>query len=433
MASRRSTRCIIGQVRSTEMRGNMDCRHCKEQLETVFVDLDSSPPSNAYVKDVTVAEASFPLRVLVCTNCWLVQTEDYAAADELFEEDYAYFSSYSPSWLEHSKRYVNTMIDRFKLTADHNVVEVAANDGYLLQYVVEAGVPCYGVEPTASTAKVAREKGIDIVEEFFGVSLGQRLASEGRSADLTAANNVLAHVPDINDFVGGFAALLTEQGVSTFEFPHLGLLVSEGLFDTIYHEHYSYLSLTAVDRIFRENGLSVFDVEKLTTHGGSLRVFAKRSDTGSHAVTPAVAALLAEEAAAGVSTAAYYSGFQERVDAIREDLLAFLNNAEAEGKTVAAYGAAAKGNTLLNYSGVSADRVAFVVDANPHKQGQFLPGSHVPIVAEATLKEQQPDYVLVLPWNLMTEISSQLSYMNEWGGKLVRAVPSLEISEPAGG
>jgi hypothetical protein len=430
MARLRPAGCIIGQICPTELRENMDCRHCKEQLETVFVDLESSPPSNAYVKDVTAPEASFPLRVLVCTNCWLVQTEDYAAADELFEEDYAYFSSFSPSWLEHSKRYVHDMIERFGLTAEHCVVEVAANDGYLLQYVVEAGVPCYGVEPTASTAKAAREKGIDIVEEFFGVALGERLANEGRRADLTAANNVLAHVPDINDFVGGFAALLTEQGVSTFEFPHLGLLVSEGLFDTIYHEHYSYLSLTAVDRIFRENGLSVFDVEKLTTHGGSLRVFAQRSDTGNHAMSPAVAALLAEESEAGVSTADYYGGFQERVDGIRDGLLAFLDSAEADGKSVAAYGAAAKGNTLLNYSGVSADRVAFVVDANPHKQNQFLPGSHVPIVDESTLKEQKPDYVLVLPWNLMNEISSQLSYMNEWGGKLVRAVPTLEITEP---
>lgn len=415
------------------MRENMDCRHCKEELKTVFVDLDSSPPSNAYLTDQNVAEASYPLRVLVCNNCWLVQTEDYAAADELFDGDYAYFSSYSPSWLEHSKRYVHSMIDRFGLTADNCVVEVAANDGYLLQYVVEAGIPCYGVEPTASTAKVAREKGIDIVEEFFGVEVGSRLKSEGRGADLTAANNVLAHVPDINDFVGGFAALLTEQGVSTFEFPHLGLLVSEGLFDTIYHEHYSYLSLTAVDRIFGENGLTVFDVEKLTTHGGSLRVYAKRSDTGNHQVTEAVGQLLAEEASDGVSTAAYYGGFQERVDAIRAGLLAFLDQAEADGKTVAAYGAAAKGNTLLNFSRVGADRVDFVVDANPHKQGQFLPGSHVPIVDESVLKESKPDYVLVLPWNLMTEISSQLSYMNEWGGKLVRAVPTLEISAPSAG
>ena len=408
----------------------MDCRHCNIELKNVFVDLDSSPPSNAYLTDPTVDEASYPLRVLVCDNCWLVQTEDYAAADELFDPDYAYFSSFSPSWLKHSEAYVNAMVDRFELDAQSCVVEVAANDGYLLQYVVDAGVPCYGVEPTASTAKAAREKGIDIVEEFFGEALGKRLAESGRAADLTAANNVLAHVPDINDFVKGFTEILKPNGVSTFEFPHLGLLVSEGLFDTIYHEHYSYLSLTAVKRIFAESGLTVFDVERLTTHGGSLRVFAQRTDTGTHAVTDAVTALLAEEAEAGVSTLSYYEGFQERVNDIRAGLLAFLDQAEADGKSVAAYGAAAKGNTLLNFSGVKADRILFVVDANPHKQGQFLPGSRIPIVDEAAIRDQRPDYVLVLPWNLMDEISSQLSYISDWGAKLVRAVPALEVSDP---
>lgn len=409
----------------------MICRHCSHDLSVVFVDLDASPPSNAYVTDPSIEEVSYPLRVLVCSNCWLAQTEDYAAADELFESDYAYFSSYSTSWLEHSERYVETMVDRFGLGPDSCVVEVAANDGYLLQYVKARGIPCYGVEPTASTAKVARdERGIDIVEEFFGVELGARLAGDGRSADMTAANNVLAHVPDINDFVGGFREILAPSGVSTFEFPHLGLLVSEGLFDTIYHEHYSYLSLTAVKRIFEAQGLSVFDVEKLSTHGGSLRVYAQRTDTGAHAVSDAVGALLAEEASHGVSTEAYYSGFQPRVDKIRDDLLAFLDKAEAEGHSVAAYGAAAKGNTLLNYSRIGADRIGFVVDANPHKQGQYLPGSKVPIVDESALREQRPAYVLVLPWNLMTEIAEQISYIGEWGGKLVRAVPELEIIEP---
>ncbi|MEM7275459.1 MAG: class I SAM-dependent methyltransferase [Actinomycetota bacterium] len=409
----------------------MDCRHCNWGLDAVFVDLDSSPPSNAYLSAPDAPEASYPLRVLVCEKCWLVQTEDYAAADELFDADYAYFSSFSPSWLKHAERYVQDMIERFGLTADHCVVEVAANDGYLLQYVVEAGIPCYGVEPTASTARTAREKGIEIIEEFFGVEVGRRLATEGRRADLTAANNVLAHVPDINDFVGGFAELLNPDGVSTFEFPHLGVLVAEGLFDTIYHEHYSYLSLTTVAVIFEANGLSVFDVERLSTHGGSLRVFAQRLDTGTRAVTDAVRDLLAEEDEAGVSTLAYYQGFQARVDAIRDGLLAFLDEAEGAGKTVAAYGAAAKGNTLLNYSRVGADRIDFVVDANPHKQGQYLPGSHVPIVDESVLRDRKPDYVLVLPWNLMTEITEQLAYIAEWGGKLVRAVPQLELSDPA--
>ncbi|MEM9564977.1 MAG: class I SAM-dependent methyltransferase [Actinomycetota bacterium] len=408
----------------------MKCRYCFHPLTIAFVDLDSSPPSNAYRTSLDGPEAEYPLRVLVCETCWLVQTEDYAAADELFEEDYAYFSSFSTSWLEHSKRYVEAMVERFELDADSCVVEIAANDGYLLQYVVEAGIPCYGVEPTASTAKAARDKGIEIVEEFFGVELGKRLASDGRSADLTAANNVLAHVPDINDFVGGFAALLKPDGVSTFEFPHLGVLVEQCLFDTIYHEHYSYLSLTAVSQVFEGNGLSVFDVEELPTHGGSLRVYAQRSDTGTRPVTEAVTSLLAREEADGVSTVGYYEGFQARVDEIRDGLLAFLDRAEADGKTVAAYGAAAKGNTLLNYSRVTADRVDFVVDANPHKQGQFLPGSHVPIVDQAVLYDRKPDYVLVLPWNLMDEISTQLAGVAEWGGRLVRAVPALEIIEP---
>lgn len=408
----------------------MKCRHCSQELTAVFVDLDSSPPSNAYQTTPDAPETSYPLRVLVCENCWLVQTEDFvASADEMFAEDYAYFSSFSPSFLKHAETYVQAMIDRFELDATKRVVEVAANDGYLLQYVVEAGIPCYGVEPTASTAKAAREKGIEIVEEFFGVELGKRLAEEGRRADLTAANNVLAHVPDINDFVGGFAEILTEDGVSTFEFPHLGQLVADCLFDTVYHEHYSYLSLTSVSRIFAANGLSVFDVEKVPTHGGSLRVYAQRLDTGVRPVSQAVHDLMAEEATAGVSTIEYYQGFQARVDAIRSGLLSFLDSAEAEGKSVAAYGAAAKGNTLLNYSGVTSDRIDFVVDANPHKQNQYLPGSRVPIVAESVLRERKPDYVLVLAWNLMTEITEQLSYVSEWGGKLVRAIPALEIAD----
>ncbi len=405
----------------------MRCRHCRTELTKVFVDLETSPPSNAYLSRADQPETEFPLKVLVCDECWLVQTEDYAAADQLFEEDYAYFSSFSVSWLDHSKRYVEAMTDRFELDEESCVVEVAANDGYLLQYVVERNIPCYGIEPTASTARAAREKGIEIFEEFFGVAMGERLASEGRSADLTAANNVLAHVPDINDFVGGFAALLNPHGVSTFEFPHLSVLVAQGLFDTIYHEHYSYLSLTTVNQIFSTNGLTVFDVEQLPTHGGSLRAYAQRSDSGERPVTTAVHELLKFEAIEGVSTAEYYQGFQARVDRIREDLLQFLADADAEGKNVAAYGAAAKGNTLLNYSKVGADSINFVVDANPHKQGQFLPGSRIPIVDEQVLREAKPDYILVLPWNLLDEIASQLSYTADWGAQMVRAVPALEI------
>ena len=407
----------------------MDCRHCKTPLELVFVDLDESPPSNSYIADPQAPETSYPLRVLVCDNCWLVQTEDFAAAGEFFDPTYAYFSSFSSSWLAHAKAYVELVTNRFDLDESSHVVEVAANDGYLLQYVKERGIPCLGIEPTTSTADAAREKGIEIVEEFFGVGLAERLVAEGRQADLTAANNVLAHVPDINDFVGGFAQILKPQGVSTFEFPHLLPLVDQCLFDTIYHEHYSYLSLTSVDRIFTENGLTVFDVQEIPTHGGSLRAYAQRTDSGNRPRTEAVNELLERETAAGVSTATYYQGFQARVDAIRDGLLEFLTNAEREGKSVAAYGAAAKGNTLLNYSRVGSDRIDLVVDANPHKQNMYLPQSHIRIVDEQALKDAKPDYVVILPWNLMTEISNQLEYVKDWGGRLLRAVPAIEFVE----
>lgn len=408
----------------------MSCRHCRSSLELVFVDLDESPPSNSYLASLDQPENAYPLRVLVCENCWLVQTEDFAEADEFFASTYAYFSSFSSSWLAHAKAYVDEMVGRFGLDGTSKVVEVAANDGYLLQYVAERGIPCLGVEPTLSTAQAAREKGLQIVNEFFGVELAERLVAEGHRADLTVANNVLAHVPDINDFAAGFATLLKPQGVSTFEFQHLVPLVDECLFDTIYHEHYSYLSLTAAEQILATAGLHVFDVAEVPTHGGSLRLFAQRSDTGTRARAQSVDDLLARETAAGVNGSEYYRGFQSRVDAVRQGLLDFLAKAEAEHKSVAAYGAAAKGNTLLNYSGVGADQIDFVVDANPHKQGQFLPGSHVPIVDEDHLKAAEPDYVLVLPWNLLDEISRQLHYIGDWGGRLLRAVPTIAIVDP---
>jgi SAM-dependent methyltransferase len=304
----------------------MKCRHCQTGLTSSLIDLGTAPPSNAYLNQQTLhaPEKYFPLRVLVCTECWLVQTEDYAGADELFSADYAYFSSFSTTWLKHAEQYVTDMAQRFALNANSHVVEVAANDGYLLQYVKARGIPCLGIEPTTSTAKAARAKGIEIVEEFFGVKLAQQLAAQGKQADLTVANNVLAHVPDINDFVGGFAALLKPAGVSTFEFPHLLRLVSENQFDTIYHEHYSYLSLTAVKRIFDRNGLSVFDVEELPTHGGSLRVYAQRKDTGIHKLSHNVAKLLERETAAGMNRTAFYTGFQAKANKVKNDLLVFL-------------------------------------------------------------------------------------------------------------
>lgn len=407
----------------------MKCRHCGTELKLPLVDLGSAPPSNAYLTEQTLhaPEKWFPLRVLVCEQCWLAQTEDFAQANELFDAEYAYFSGFSSSWLMHSERYVADMVARFNLTAESHVVEVAANDGYLLQYVKARNIPCTGVEPTASTAAAARAKGIPIVEDFFGVRLAQDLAAQGKQADLTAANNVLAHVPDINDFVAGFAKVLKPQGVSTFEFPHLLKLVAENQFDTIYHEHFSYLSLAAVNRIFSANGLTVFDVEEHSTHGGSLRVFAQRSDTGQQPRSARVDEMLQREAQAGMLRADYYTGFQAKTDQVKNDFLAFLLEAKRQGKTVAAYGAAAKGNTLMNYAGIRPDLIQFVADRNPAKQGKYMPGSRIPILDEEKLQAAKPDFVIILPWNLKEEVMGQLACIQNWGGKFVIAVPKLEV------
>ncbi len=408
----------------------MKCRHCGSELRLPLVDLGSAPPSNAYLTEQTLhaPEKWFPLRVLVCEHCWLAQTEDFAQAGELFDSEYAYFSGFSRSWLAHSECYVTDMAGRFNLTAASHVVEVAANDGYLLQYVKARNIPCTGVEPTASTAAAARAKGIPIVEDFFGVRLAKDLAAQGKQADLTAANNVLAHVPNINDFVAGFAVLLKPLGVATFEFPHLLKLIAENQFDTIYHEHFSYLSLTAVDRIFSANGLAVFDVEEHPTHGGSLRVFAQRSDTGQQPRSSKVEELLQREARVGMLGADYYSGFQVKTDRVKNDFLAFLLEARRRGKTVAAYGAAAKGNTLMNYAGIRPDLIQFVVDRNPAKQGKYMPGSRIPIVDESSIQNSKPDYVVILPWNLRAEVTQQLEYIKAWGGRFVTAVPELQIT-----
>lgn len=407
----------------------MKCRHCGTELSLPLIDLGSAPPSNSYLSTEALhaPEKWYPLRVLVCQHCWLVQTEDFAHYADLFSEDYAYFSSFSSSWLKHAEAYVDAMIGRFGLSASSRVVEVASNDGYLLQYVKARGIPCYGIEPTTSTAQAARAKGIEVVESFFGVALAQELAGKGLRADLMAANNVLAHVPDINDFVAGFARLLAPAGVATFEFPHLLRLVEERQFDTIYHEHFSYLSLTAVRRILEHNGLQLFDVEELPTHGGSLRLYAQRLDTGLQEASPRVAALQERENAAGMNRTDFYAGFQAKANVVKNDLVAFLIEAARSGKRVAAYGAAAKGNTLLNYAGVRPDLISYVVDLNPAKQGKCLPGSRIPIVAEDFLKQDRPDFVVILPWNLRDEIMAQLAYVRAWGGRFVTAVPSLKV------
>ena len=405
----------------------MNCRHCSTPLSLPLVDLGSAPPSNAYLTAETLQapETWYPLRVLVCERCWLVQTQDFARAEDLFDAHYAYFSSYSNTWLAHAERYVAAMVDRFGLSAASHVVEIAANDGYLLQYVQARGIPCTGVEPTAGTAAAARAKGIPIMEDFFGVRLAEVLAAAGRQADLAVANNVLAHVPDINDFVNGVARLLKPQGVATFEFPHLLRLIAETQFDTIYHEHFSYLSLTAVAPIFETNGLAVFDVEELPTHGGSLRVFAQRLDVGAHPRQARVDQLLLREREAHLDSPVGYSGFQPKTDRIKNDFLRFLLDAERQGKTVAAYGAAAKGNTLLNYAGARPDLLPYVVDRNPAKQGKYLPGSRIPIVGEEHLGRTRPASIIVLPWNLTGEIARQLDYTRQWGARFVTAVPML--------
>ncbi len=407
----------------------MFCRHCHTPLTLPFLDLGSAPPSNAYLRHEAIRgpEVWYPLRLLVCDNCRLVQTEDHAGREALFTEDYAYFSSFSSSWLTHAREYVRNMIPRFGLNTASLVVEVAANDGYLLQYVQEAGIPCCGVEPTTSTAQAARDKGIPVVERFFGRELADELASQSQQADLTIANNVLAHVPDINDFVAGFARLLKPKGIATFEFPHLLHLVAENQFDTVYHEHYSYLSLATVQRVFAANGLIVFDVEQLPTHGGSLRVFAQRTDTGKREVTARVAEALDMESQAGMNEDAFYVGFQAKAEQVKNDFLAFLLEARRNGNTIAAYGAAAKGNTLLNFAGVRPDLLPYVVDRNPAKQGKFLPGSRIPIVAEERLHSDRPDYIVILPWNLKDEIMGQLAYVREWGARFVTAVPKLHV------
>jgi len=407
----------------------MNCRQCHAHLDFVLINLGSAPPSNAYLSTVTLRrpEKHFPLKVFVCESCWLVQAEAYSRAAELFNDEYAYYSSFSTAWLDHSKRYVDGMVPRFGLTGSSTVVEIAANDGYLLQFVKEREIPCYGVEPTRNTANAARQKGIEIIEKFFGQNLAKELAAAGRSADLMVANNVLAHVPDITDFVLGHAILLKPGGVATFEFPHLYRLISENQFDTIYHEHFSYLSFTAVRDIFAKSGLNVFDVEDISTHGGSLRVFAQRSDLGTYEETPAVADLVNLELQSGVQSLDFYRDFQSRADQSKDGFLKFLLMAKFEGKKVAGYGAAAKGNTLLNYAGVRPDLISFVVDRNPAKQGRFMPGSRIPIVAEDILTIERPDYVVIFPWNLSAEVKNQLQYVRGWGAKFVTAVPYLEI------
>lgn len=406
----------------------MNCRHCGSHLEHTFLDLGFAPLSNAYLNqaDLTKPEKYYPLKVKVCSHCWLVQTEDYAQADELFSSDYAYFSSTSSGWLAHAAKYTKSMIERFKLNANSFVMEIASNDGYLLKNFVDAGVPCLGIEPTASTAAAAEKLGIPVLREFFSEALGKQLATK-QQADLIAGNNVYAHVPDINDFTRGLKAALKSNGTITLEFPHLMRLIEHTQFDTVYHEHFSYLSLYTVDLIFKAAGLRVWDVDQLPTHGGSLRIYGCHTED-SRDTNENVIALLAEEARCGLKTLETYQKFQARADKVKNDLLTFLIEQKKAGKKVAAYGAAAKGNTLLNYAGVKPDLLPLVCDAAAAKQGKYMPGSHIPILPPSALAKSTPDYVLILPWNIAPEVRLQNAALVERGAKFVTAVPELTIT-----
>ncbi|MEO7795183.1 MAG: class I SAM-dependent methyltransferase [Thermoanaerobaculia bacterium] len=417
----------------TPLAQDLPCRSCAAPLDRVMVDLGSSPLANSYLSAAALAQAELflPLCVYVCERCWLCQLPECATPQEIFS-DYAYFSSFSTSWLEHAKSYVDAMVPRFGLGPASQVVEIASNDGYLLKNFVERGIPVLGVEPAANVAQAAIAIGVPTEVRFFGREAARDLVSRGKAADLVLGNNVLAHVPDLDDFVGGLSLLLKDEGVLTMEFPHLVQMIDGNQFDTIYHEHYSYFSLVAVERVFAAHALELFDVEELATHGGSLRIYARRRSDPLRAArartppSPRVAELLARERALGVESLAYYAGYSERVRETKRALLEFMIGAKRAGKSIVGYGAPAKGNTLLNYCGIRADFLDYTVDRSPHKQGLFLPGTRIPIRAPEALFETRPDYVLILPWNLRTEIATQMAAIREWGGRFLVAIPGVE-------
>jgi SAM-dependent methyltransferase len=404
----------------------MKCRHCGNQSFIPFADLGNAPLSNAMLAKADAPEIHYPLMVEVCDRCFLAQVTENPPAAEIFDSNYTYFSSYSRSWLEHAERFAAIAVERFGLGAQSQVIEVASNDGYLLQYFKARGIPVLGVEPTANTAAVAVGKGIPTIVDFFGRRLAEDRLAGG--ADLIVGNNVFAHVPDINDFAAGLKAVLKPTGVVSLEFPHLLRLIEQAQFDTIYHEHFSYLSLATTERILATQGLKIFDVEELPTHGGSLRVFAAHAEDESHERAPSIDAVLAEEERAGLRTREPYESFQRRIDTIRDSFLAFLHQQRAAGATVAGYGAAAKGNTLLNYCGVKGrELIDFVADASPHKQGRFLPGSRIPVVAPDRIDEEKPGFIVIFPWNLFDEVTAQLVHARGWGARFVTAIPELRV------
>jgi len=409
---------------------NNNCRFCAAPLSHSFADLGMSPNANAYIKPQHRhrMEPFYPLHAYVCESCWLVQLEAFQTPGEIFS-DYAYFSSYSQSWLEHARRYVQEMTERFEIDTSWQVMEIASNDGYLLRNFKEAGVPVLGIEPAANVAEAAREKGIPSLVKFFGVETADDLVKQGTRADLLIGNNVLAHVPDLNDFVAGMKRLLAPRGITTMEFPHLMRLMDENQFDTIYHEHFSYFSLITVEKVFSRHGLTLFDVQELPTHGGSLRIFARHEEDNSRPITDNATALRAREEERGLTRPDTYSAFAEQVRETKRGLLEFLINAKSEGKSIVGYGAPAKGNTLLNYCGIRNDFLDYTVDLSPHKQGLYLPGTRIPIHAPEKIRETRPDYVLILPWNLEKEIMEQMSYIRQWDGKFVTPIPKVKIHE----
>lgn len=422
---------------TTEDTGMAECLFCDEPLRDTVVDLGKSPLCETYltISQLNEMEPFYPLHAYVCRRCWLVQVEEYVEPDEIFGAEYPYFSSYSDSWLAHAKRYTDDMVDRFALDASNTVVELGSNDGYLLQYFAQHGVAVLGVEPAANVAAAAEERGVPTEVAFFGRETAHRLIERGVHADLICGANVLAQVPDVNDFVAGIALLLAKDGVCTIEFPHLVRTVEGNQFDQFYHEHFTYFSLVAAERVFTAHGLALFDVEQLPTHGGSLRIYACHDDADrAGEPRPAVDALRREERELGVQTTEYYRTFAARVSRTKRDLLRFLIDAKDRGEHVVGYGAPGKGNTLLNYCGIRTDLIDYVVDRNPFKQGRFLPGTHIPIGHPDRIAETEPDYVLIMPWNLKDEIAAQLSYVREWGGRLAVAVPRLELlDDQAGG
>jgi len=409
---------------------NNQCRFCYNPLQHTFVDLGVSPIANDYIdkEHLDKVERFYPLHTYVCEKCLLVQIEDFESPEHIFGDgDYAYFSSFSDSWLKHAQAYTDLMVERFGFDANNQVIEIASNDGYLLQYFHQKGIPVLGVEPAANTAKVAEEKGIPCIVKFFGVQTAQELVADGKQADLLLGNNVLAHVPDLNDFVAGMKIVLKPKGIITMEFPHLLQLIQQNQFDTIYHEHYSYYSLLSATQVFAAHGLVIFDVEELPTHGGSLRIYARHEDNGELEISDRLGKLSAKEIQAGLDKLETYLNFGEKVKETKRKLLKFLIEAKSQGKVIAAYGAPAKGNTLLNYCGVRTDFIDYTVDRSPYKQNLFLPGTHIPIMAPDYIKQTKPDYLLILPWNLKAEIMEQAAFIRQWGGKFVVPIPEVQV------